>query len=65
MKWACPECGNDNCEHSQPRDRAREAVRELSDVDLVTKDEGGRPSKTSKRLEFFQRGHSKKGWCWT
>ena len=19
QKWVCPECGNDNCEHSQPR----------------------------------------------
>ena len=50
-KWVCPECGNDNCEHSQPRDRARDAVRDLSDEQLATKDEGGRPSKTSPRGE--------------
>ena len=35
----------------KPRDRAREAVRELSDAELVVKDVGGRPSKTSSRDE--------------
>ena len=40
-KWVCPECGNDNCEHSQPRDRAREAVRELSNAELLPKSAGG------------------------